>query len=313
MTEHLTIRAYDESDAEAIADLMNAVEAKHGAEAGWTGGELRSFIRAWVRDPAVDSRLVATPDGTPAAVGIASPPPEGGERADMFGGVHPAYQGRGIGRELLAWQYDRVRHLHADIAPSVEWHVEAGASVDDRAATRLFERFGFGPVRYFFEMVAQLDGERAEMAMPDGLVAVPYAPELAKPLYEAHMEAFSDHWGFQRRQFEKWVIRTVESEEFRTDLTRIAFDGDQIAAYVLAYDNVEGREYLGQVGTRRPWRKRGLASALISASLTAAVADGKTSASLGVDADSPTGAVGVYERLGFEVKHKFVSYRRAVE
>jgi ribosomal protein S18 acetylase RimI-like enzyme len=105
----------------------------------------------------------------------------------------------------------------------------------------------------------------------------------------------------------------VESEEFRGDLTRIAFDGDEIAAYVLAYDNVEGREYLGQVGTRRPWRKRGVASALISASLMAAVADGKSSASLGVDADSMTGAVGVYERLGFEVKHKFVSYRRAVE
>ena len=82
---------------------------------------------------------------------------------------------------------------------------------------------------------------------------------------------------------------------------------------MLAYNNVEGREYIGQVGTRRPWRKRGLASALISASLAAAVADGKSSASLGVDADSPTGAVGVYERLGFEVKHKFVSYRRSVE
>ena len=35
-----TIRPYVESDAEAIADLMNAVDAKHGAEAGWTGGEI---------------------------------------------------------------------------------------------------------------------------------------------------------------------------------------------------------------------------------------------------------------------------------
>jgi ribosomal protein S18 acetylase RimI-like enzyme len=313
MTDELTIRPYVESDADPIADLMNAVDAKHGAEAGWTGGEMRSFIKAWVRDPAIDSRLLATPDGELAAAGFVAPPTEGGQRADMLGGVHPAYQGRGLGRELLAWQYDRARHLHSDIAPSDQWHVEAGASVDDTAATRLFERFGFGPVRYFFEMIAALDGQRDKVALPDGLVAVPYAPELAKPLYEAHMEAFSDHWGFQRRPFEKWLIRTVESEEFRPDLTRIAFDGDQLAAYVLAYNNVEGREYIGQVGTRRPWRKRGLASALISASLAAAVADGKSSASLGVDADSPTGAVGVYERLGFEVKHKFVSYRRSVE
>ena len=248
-----------------------------------------------------------------AAAGMVSPPPEGGQRADLLGGVHPAHQGRGLGWELLAWQYERVRQLHADIAPSQHWHVETGASVGDKAAIRLFERFGFGPVRYFFEMVASLHDQQPEMALPDGLVAVPYTPELAYPLYEAHMEAFSDHWGFQRRPFEKWVIGTVESEEIRPDLSRIAFDGDQIAGYVLAYNNVEGREYIGQVGTRRPWRKRGLASALISASLAAGVADGKSSASLGVDADSPTGAVGVYERLGFEVKHKFVSYRRSVE
>jgi hypothetical protein len=45
MTENLTIRAYEESDAEAIADLMNAVDAKHGAEAGWTGGELPNHER----------------------------------------------------------------------------------------------------------------------------------------------------------------------------------------------------------------------------------------------------------------------------
>lgn len=313
MADGMQIRPYVESDADAIADLMNAVDAKHGAEAGWTGGEMRSFIKAWVRDPATDSRLVVTPDGELAAAGIVSPPPEGGQRADMLGGVHPAYQGRGLGREMLAWQYDRARQLHSDIAPSDQWHVEAGASVDDTAAIRLFQRLEFGPVRYFFEMIAALDGQQDEMALPDRLVSVPYTPELAKPLHEAHMEAFSDHWGFQRRPFEKWVIGTVESEEFRPDLTRIAFDGDQIAGYVLAYNNVEGREYIGQVGTRRPWRKRGLASALISASLAAAVADGKSSASLGVDADSPTGAVGVYERLGFEVKHKFVSYRRSVE
>jgi mycothiol synthase len=313
MTEQLTIRPYVESDAEAIADLINTIEAKHGAEAGWTGGELRSLIKAWVRDPATDSRLVVTPDGELVAVGIVSPPPDGGQRADMLGGVHPAHQGRGLGREMLAWQYERVRHLHTDVAPDAPWHVETGSSVNDRAAIRLFERFGFGPVRYFFEMIAQLDGKRTDQAMPDGLALAPYAPELGKPLYEAHMEAFSDHWGFQSRAFEKWVLGTVESEEFRPDLSRIAFDGDEIAAYVLAYDNVEGREYIGQVGTRRPWRKRGVASALISASLAAAVADGKSSASLGVDADSPSGAVGVYERLGFEVKHKFVSYRRPVE
>ena len=99
---------------------------------------------------------------------------------------------------------------------------------------------------------------------------------------------------------------------FRGDLSRIALDGDDIAAYILAYDGVEGSVYIGQVGTRRPWRKRGLAGALLSASVRAAAAAGKTQASLGVDADSPTGAVGVYERLGFQTRHKVVVYHWTV-
>jgi ribosomal protein S18 acetylase RimI-like enzyme len=44
--------------------------------------------------------------------------------------------------------------------------------------------------------------------------------------------------------------------------------------------------------------------------MAAAAAAGKTKAALGVDADSPTGAVGVYERVGFAEHARFVAYRR---
>jgi mycothiol synthase len=68
--------------------------------------------------------------------------------------------------------------------------------------------------------------------------------------------------------------------------------------------------HIGQVGTRRPWRRRGLAGALVADTMAAAAVAGKTTATLGVDADSPTGAVGVYERVGFSVRSRFVSYHR---
>jgi ribosomal protein S18 acetylase RimI-like enzyme len=53
------------------------------------------------------------------------------------------------------------------------------------------------------------------------------------------------------------------------------------------------------VGTRRAGRNRGIASALLRRALTGARAAGFASASLGVDADSPTGALGLYQRAGF--------------
>jgi mycothiol synthase len=41
-------------------------------------------------------------------------------------------------------------------------------------------------------------------------------------------------------------------------------------------------------------------------------AGGMDTASLGVDTENPTGAVGIYERVGFVVNRRFVRLRRAV-
>jgi mycothiol synthase len=42
--------------------------------------------------------------------------------------------------------------------------------------------------------------------------------------------------------------------------------------------------------------------------LRVAGAAGNAKVLLGVDADSPTGAVGVYERVGFQVENRAVTY-----
>jgi ribosomal protein S18 acetylase RimI-like enzyme len=165
------------------------------------------------------------------------------------------------------------------------------------------------PARYWFDMVAPAVGVPA-IAVPDGLKVVIYTDDAERDLYEAHMEAFADHWGYQRRTFDQWSLLAIRSSTFRPDLSRLAFDGDELAGYVLSYDDADpARLYIGQVGVRRPWRRRGLAGALLAEVLTAAGDAGRTSAGLGVDADSPTGAVGVYERVGFAVESRAVTYR----
>jgi ribosomal protein S18 acetylase RimI-like enzyme len=96
-------------------------------------------------------------------------------------------------------------------------------------------------------------------------------------------------------------------------LSVLATDGPEIAGYVLAYDDaIAGRVYVGQVGVRQPWRRRGLATAMLSHVMRAAGGVGRTSAALDVDAANPTGAVGVYERVGFETVSRMVTYSRAL-
>ena len=70
------------------------------------------------------------------------------------------------------------------------------------------------------------------------------------------------------------------------------------------------RVYVSGVSVRRRWRRRGLARALLAGSLVGARDQGYTSASLGVDTDSPTGATSLYRSLGFEPQRTFVAWRK---
>ena len=307
MSEFRT-RPYTDADAPAIAALQNLREVAVGGEPVYTAVEIREVIGALVRDTGTDTRLVYADDGTVAAFAMVAPPPAGGVIAETFAGVHPDWTDRGVGRELLGWEIERLRELRDEIAPGAAWSVDVGSSVKETQAAHLFERFGMRPVRYFFEMVASI-ADVVPTEMPSGFRVVAYTPDLARPLYEAVEEAFRDHWGHEDRPFDQWKAWSVDSELFRPEHSRIAFDGDDIAAAVLCYDNAVGHHYIGSVSTRRPWRKRGLAGALMSETIAVAAAAGKTVTSLGVDADNPTGALGVYERLGFAVRQRWVVHR----
>lgn len=303
----LTSRPYRRGDGPALTALYNAVEKYGGGHPGYTVDETEAVIASTIADPESDSRLVFAPDGELVAAGVASTPPPGGFRIDAPGGVAPHWRRRGLGRELLTWQINRGREIHRAAGSPGNWVLEVTALLGDDAG-RLFDRFGFTSTRYYFEMVAPTGvGPRP---VPDGLKVVAYEPHLEKAVYDAHVEAFSDHYGYQVRELDNWAGFTVRSDSFRPDLSRLAFDGEELAAYLLGYDDADpDRVYIGQVGTRRPWRRRGLAGALLADVLSAAATAGKGHAYLGVDADSPTGAVGVYEGVGFTIATRAAEYR----
>jgi ribosomal protein S18 acetylase RimI-like enzyme len=74
--------------------------------------------------------------------------------------------------------------------------------------------------------------------------------------------------------------------------------------YVFAAENAQlgiRRGWLDHVSVRRPWRGRGLAKALCAESFRVLRSRGIDEAWLGVDAANPTGALGLYESLGFVV------------
>jgi ribosomal protein S18 acetylase RimI-like enzyme len=140
--------------------------------------------------------------------------------------------------------------------------------------------------------------------------------ELARAVFEADVEAFADHWGGFDRS-EESLQRWLSNPSNDLSLWMAAFDGDEVAGGVInvvddATNEARGirRGWLASVFTRRPWRRRGLARALIARSLVALRERGMTTAALGVDAANPSGALGLYEDLGFAVDYRSTAWRR---
>jgi ribosomal protein S18 acetylase RimI-like enzyme len=92
----------------------------------------------------------------------------------------------------------------------------------------------------------------------------------------------------------------MERDSFDPSLWHIAWDGDQIAGYAQTrYRN--GIGWVGNLGVRRPWRKRGLGEALLLHSFNEFYKRGMMRIGLGVDASNPTGATRLYQKVGMQI------------
>ena len=236
------------------------------------------------------------------------------------GWIEPAFRRRGLGSMLLARNEAAQRRLAASHDTDRPRVLGMGGPETNLGAQALARDLGYQPVRWFADMERSLLDDLPETPpMPDGLDVRPASADQARRIWEADFDAFRDHWGgwdASDASFRRWV----ESPEFQPDLMVVAWDGDEIAGAVLNAIYPEENEELGisrgwldSVFTRRAWRRRGLARALIVRSLHLLRERGLATAALGVDADNPSGAFGLYASAGFSPTERFVAWRKPME
>lgn len=242
---------------------------------------------------------------------------KGGRVYENFGFVHPEWRRRGIGGALHRHNERRLREIaaeHPDVSP--KWLGSEGVDADPGNRALLLGD-GYQPARFFADMVAPTLDAIVEAPMPAGVELRPVTREQYRPIWLAAAEAFQDHWGENEWVEADWERFLADPENADPRFWRVGWDGDEIAGVVITTVPVDENEahgrarvYVSSVSVRRPWRRRGLARALLASSLVAAREAGFTSASLGVDSDSPTGANLLYESLGFAPERTFTSYRK---
>jgi ribosomal protein S18 acetylase RimI-like enzyme len=199
----------------------------------------------------------------------------------------------------------RIREIAGGHPPGVKrLRLEVGASA--KPVEALLAERGYRAVRWEHVMVRPTLDDLPDAPMPDGLEIRDVRPEHLRAIWDAATEAFSESWGANvptEQDFEQFATDPIEGD---TSLWRIAWDGDQVAGMVRSYINPEENErfcrkrgWVENIAVRKPWRRRGLARALIAASFPLLRARGMTEGALGVDSQNESNALRLYESCGF--------------
>ena len=316
----LVIRPFaDEQDARHMSAIMNAEFEADGVPNRESEGEIASWVRH-VTDGFDAARDVefAEIDGKPVAFVDRSwvDTTDGIREYRMNGSVLPEFRRRGIGTVLLQRNVERVHELAATHETALPRVLGSWSTDNQVGREALLRQNGFEQARWFFDMTRDLSDPIEEVPLPEGLEVRPVTMEQIRQIWYADVEAFQDHWGgfdSSEERLKSWI----ESPTFDPALWVIAWDGDEVAGGNINAIHPEENAALGlqrgwlhSVFTRRPWRKRGLANALIARSLVLIKERGMNLGVLGVDADNPTGALGLYERNGFKVSDRSTAWRK---
>jgi mycothiol synthase len=293
LPEGSEIRPATIDDLDAVAAVMQA------ADIDVTGGSDldADMIRDLWSSPSIDLALDAwvVTDGD-SIVAYAHVQEDGDTRLKGWGDVHPGHLGRGIGSVLL----DRVEARAVERFTAVpKGLLDLAVADGNEGATVLMRSRGFGYVRSFRHMEIDLDGAPVDPGKPpDGIAIRGLEPERDLPeIHAIFLDAFRDEWGYREVSFEEWKANEVDTPSFDPAFWFIAEgeSGPVGAVSGLIWGQLG---WVGELGVRKPWRGRGIASALLRRSFSTFASRGQGRVRLNVDADNPTGAVALYERVG---------------
>lgn len=313
-----TFRAATMADLEKAVNLFNicaqaqigaddATVAEIGNEWQTPGFSLDESVRVILTD---EGELV----GYVEVWDLNDPP----TRIWVWGRVHPKHEGKGIGTYLMQWAENRSRQAIARVDEGIQVVMHSGTINTYHPPKHLFKKMGMKLERHFWRMVIDLPGRFPQPAWPKGITLKTFSdiPDLKK-VYRAVEDAFQDHWGYvaqaEEESLERWHHWVENDSEFDPSLWFLALDDGDIAGVALCRPKIADDPDMGFVdtlGVRRPWRRQGLALALLNHSFAIFKQRKQKRVGLGVDAASLTGATKLYKKAGMQVARQTDVYQK---
>ena len=220
-------------------------------------------------------------------------------------------------REMVRLNESRLRTLASE-HPDSQKFFEVYANNKPNDWKSVLETEGYEASWFLFGMLRSNLHNIPNLPLPEGVEARPVRAEDLRKIWDSAREAFRDGREFTEEKWsEEEYNRRKEAATFSPELWQIAWAGYEVVGGVHNHIDKEENEafnrkwgHTEQIFVRRRWRNRGIAKALISRSLRILNEHGMTEATLDVDTENPSGALRLYESLGFKPYSEFTYYRK---
>jgi ribosomal protein S18 acetylase RimI-like enzyme len=234
----------------------------------------------------------------------------------FFVNLAPEWRGEGLGTCMAEWLINRAREIAQDHPAEAPKYLQVWANDRQKWQNGLYKKLGLEVVRYGYEMTRPCDEPIEMLPLPEGIEVRPITPDLMRAVFDAESEAFRDHWGYvepTEKSYEGWLAWPLSAPE----LWKVAFDGDEVVGMVCNFINQKENEeynrkrgYTENISVRRPWRRKGIARALLTQSIQMFIEMGMEETCLGVDTGNPNGALALYTDVGYQKIHTEYTYRK---
>lgn len=236
----------------------------------------------------------------------------------LYARTHPAHLGRGIGAALTRWGEARIAEKIPLAPPTAQISVGTSNYHPHEPGAQLLLDLGYSCSRSGYEMMIEMTSEPSQPRWPEGIAVRSMIPnQEEEAVYHALNESFRDHYGYIERPFEddfrRWLHFVRNHPAYDPDFFTLAMDGDQIAGFAICFPRdaeYADMAWVETLGVRRPWRRRGLALAMLHHLFGQCYRRGIPKVGLGVDASSLTGATRLYEKAGMYVYRQWDHYEK---
>jgi ribosomal protein S18 acetylase RimI-like enzyme len=194
-----------------------------------------------------------------------------------------------------------------------EWEMWPGANFLDKRLQSAWNNNGFEFLRRYYTMRMNLSSVPAIRQIDDlEIKTIDIAnPDEVALWHKIHQNSFSKHFGFVPRELEKWRELVLEVS---TDPNGVfmAFKNGEPVGFCQCNDEYaeDNKGYISILGVTQENQGLGIGEVLLQTGIAYSASKGYDTIELSVDTGNESGALKLYERVGFKPESSWIQLHR---